>query len=267
MIRLCVSGLGRTGLSIARYLWLLENAQLVSCLSGNSQKECDLGVLLHTKNTGIPVYSAKDIARCIAQTRPDVVIDFSTPAAALQNAPVFFRAHIRAVMATTGFSPAQEEQLSRLVRQYKAGLVRAPNISCGINVLMFLSELAARLLPQYDVDIIELHHKHKKDAPSGTAEKLASQLADSRPPSAPDVSVMAVRAGGIVGEHKVLLSGENDILEITHRAQSREAFAEGALLAANFIAGKTGLYEMKDALGLNNLLPSLAEEASLQSSG
>ncbi|MPN51595.1 4-hydroxy-tetrahydrodipicolinate reductase [bioreactor metagenome] len=121
----------------------------------------------------------------------------------------------------------------------------APNITYGVNVLMLMAEIAAELLGDYDFEVFEEHHKHKKDRPSGTAKKIVNKIRNGLL-TQKDIPEHVVRAGGIIGKHKILICGEFDKLEISHESFSRVAFAEGAYKAAQFITGKTGFYEMSD---------------------
>jgi 4-hydroxy-tetrahydrodipicolinate reductase len=264
-MKICISGLGRTGSQIAKYLLTYNKAQLVAgiCSPGSIKSGRDLGEVIGCRTTGIPIYSSDQIESCIFNTRPDVVLDFSSPSAALANAEAFFSFNVRVVMGTTGFSKAEEEKLYELADRYNAGLIYAPNITRGVSTLMLLTELASRILSGYDVEIIEMHHKRKVDVPSGTAAKLANQIQNSCPAQQrPTIPISSVRAGGIVGCHKVMLVGENDMIEITHQSFSRDAFAEGALFAAEFIRDKTGIYEMKDAMNLKEILMDFLDRNS-----
>ena len=253
MMKICVSGLGRAGSQLAKFLLGSDRAELVSgvCSPGSPKAGRDLGEIVSGAAAGVPVYPADRLESCVFRTGPDVAVDFSRPEAALRNAEIFFSGNVRVVMGTTGFGQAEKETLYELADRTGGGLIWAPNITRGVNVLMLLSELAARFLNGYDAEIIEMHHRRKLDAPSGTAAKLAENL---RGAGRRDVPVSSVRAGGIVSCHKVLLAGENDMIELTHQSFSRDAFAEGALCAAEFIFGKTGLYEMRDAMNFDEIL-------------
>lgn len=260
MMRVCVSGLGRAGLQIAKYLLRQENVKLVSGICGDEsgKKGADIGALLGIKPLGIKVWSSAELGRCLEETKPHVVIDFSMPKAAAKNIKVFMKYHVRVAMGTTGFTKMQEEAVYSAVNSFGGGLIYAPNITRGVNTMMFLSQLAAKLLEGYDVEVVEMHHSKKLDAPSGTAKKLAGELEKI---SGGEVPVSAVRAGGIIGQHKVLVVGENDMLEIKHESFSREAFAEGALYAANFIRDKNGIFEMKNLMNYQQAVAEvLAEE-------
>jgi len=265
MIKLCISGLGRAGKQIAEYLWGREDVKLIStcCSTGSKKLGKDLGEIINCRDTGIIVGTPEGIIRQQGRNFPDVVIDFSTPAAAIKNAEIFSKGKINIVMGTTGFTPQEEQQLFSIVNKYNNGLIYAPNITKGVNVLMFLSEMASRLLNNYDVEIIEMHHKHKKDNPSGTAHKIRQVInnSDSGPEN---ISISSVRAGGIVGLHKVIIAGENDKLEISHESFSRKAFAEGALHAAQFIHKKTGIYKMQDMFNFGDVLKGYFSEKQKQ---
>ncbi|MCI1965716.1 MAG: 4-hydroxy-tetrahydrodipicolinate reductase [Oscillospiraceae bacterium] len=257
MMKVCISGLGRAGGQIARYLLHCSRVQLVSaiCSPGSIKAERDLGEIIGASSTGIRIYPADQIEACVFNTRPDLVLDFSSPSGALKNAEAFFALNVRVVMGTTGFSHKEEAELYALADRYGGGLIYAPNITRGVSTLMFLSELASRILAGYDMEIIEMHHSRKVDIPSGTAAKLANRLQQMIPDGTDHpIPVASVRAGGIVGCHKVMLVGENDMIEISHQSFSRDAFAEGALYAADFIYNKTGIYEMKDAMNLEGVL-------------
>jgi 4-hydroxy-tetrahydrodipicolinate reductase len=204
----------------------------------------------------------------VAQTTAfDVVIDFTTPSATLTLAEGCARHGNAMVVGTTGFD---EEQLLTL-QEYaqKTAIFVSPNMSVGVNLSMKLIELAAKALgDEVDVEVIEAHHKHKIDAPSGTAVRIGEVLAKALNRSMADDAVYhrqgitgardpkaigfsTIRGGDIVGEHTVLFAGEGERLEITHRAHSRNNFAQGALRAVAWVANASpGWYDMDDLLGL-----------------
>lgn len=176
----------------------------------------------------------------------DVAVDFSVPDASLRFAKTAARARVPLVTGTTGFSPAQERLLKAYARRIP--LLKAPNMSPGMSLLFDLARRAASALPAYDAVVLEAHHSAKKDAPSGSALKLMDAARGGRRRPVPALSV---RAGGIVGDHTLLLAGPEERLELTHRAQSRDVFARGALAAARWLVGRRpGLYSMTDVLGL-----------------
>jgi 4-hydroxy-tetrahydrodipicolinate reductase len=197
----------------------------------------------------------------------DVLVEFSSPAASVEHVKAAATAGKAIVVGTTGFSEAQKSDLAEAGKLTRC--LVAPNMSMGVNLLFTLAENVARALgSEYDVEIIEAHHKMKKDAPSGTADKLARVIAASlgrdlkdagtygrhgligeRKPD--EIGVMAIRGGDIVGEHTVMFVTNGERIELTHRAHSRDAFAKGAIRAALWLVSRpNGLYDMQDVLGL-----------------
>jgi len=197
----------------------------------------------------------------------DVVIDFSAHTATSRLAALCAEHRKAMVVGTTGHTDAEKSQISNLKSQIP--IVMASNFSTGVNALFWLTRKAAEILgPGFDLEIIETHHRLKKDAPSGTAKTLAEILADVRKqplaqvarhgregivgerlPS--EIGIHSVRGGDVVGDHTVLFAALGERLELTHRASSRETFAHGALRAAQWVVRqKPGLYDMLDVLGL-----------------
>jgi 4-hydroxy-tetrahydrodipicolinate reductase len=197
----------------------------------------------------------------------DVLIDFTRPEGTLRHAEYCAAHGIKLVIGTTGFDDAGKAALKAAAE--KTAIVFAPNMSVGVNVTLKLLELAAKSLTTgYDIEIIEAHHRHKVDAPSGTALKMGEVIADAlgrdlkecavygregvtgeRDPST--IGFATVRGGDIIGDHTVLFAGTGERIEISHKSSSRAGYAQGSLRAARFLADKqTGLYDMQDVLGL-----------------
>ncbi len=178
----------------------------------------------------------------------DVVVDFSVPDASVRFAAACGRAGVPVVIGTTGLTDVQKAQVARAAS--KTPVFLAPNFSRGVTLLLHLAREAARLAPDLDPAIVETHHKTKKDAPSGTALRLAQAVMEGR--RAKDaVPTSSLRLGGVVGDHALTFAGPHETLELTHRAQSRDLFAAGALDAALWVAKKKpGLYDMLDLMGL-----------------
>lgn len=267
MIRVCLVGIGKTGKEIARVLMEQEDIKLVSaiCSPNSSKKGKDLGEIIGCPYTGITVDSSDNLEEVIFKTKPDVVVDFSSPDATMRNAKIFSRLKVNIVIATTGFSNLTLKKLFVLTRKYHNGIVYAPNITLGVNVLMLLTNIASNILNNYDFQINEIHHKRKKDAPSGTALKIAKEVEKGLKSSGIekdkfDIPITAVRAGGVVGKHEVMIIGEEDKIEITHESFSRRAFAEGAIRAIRFVFKKSGYYEMSDVLDLGKVLGDYVEK-------
>lgn len=196
----------------------------------------------------------------------DVFIDFSTPDATLEHLALVEKAGKPIVIGTTGIPAAGIETIKAAAK--KIPVVFSPNMSIGVNLLFTLAAQVAKVLADYDIEILELHHNQKKDAPSGTAVKLAQVIAGALGRNIDEVGVygrkgitgarkkeeigvLAVRAGDIVGEHTIFYAGPGERIELTHRAHSRDTFAGGALAAAKWLARqkKSGLYDMQDVLG------------------
>ncbi len=272
-MKVCISGLGRTGKEIARAILAQNEIQLVSavCSPGSKSLNKDLGEILGMNKTGITVTGSDKLEEVIFRNKPDVVIDFSNPKSALKNALIFSRYRINIVVGTTGFSDYQLKKLYVICRKFKNGIVYAPNITMGVNVLMLLSNLTASLLSSYDFQITELHHKNKLDSPSGTAKKIAGEIQSGLlnkgvVVSHKDIPINSVRAGGVIGKHEVMIVGQEDKIEISHESFSRKAFAQGAVSAAKFIHKKSGYYEMKDVLDLEKVLKTYIENNNKWSS-
>lgn len=192
----------------------------------------------------------------------DVALDFSEPKAALAHLTLLASFHKRAVVGTTGFTSSQRGIISRLSR--RMAILLSPNMSAGMNLLFRLCEEASRILSGYDVEIVEAHHRGKKDSPSGSALAIVESVRRAHPAgsavlfgrrgmspgrSSGEIGVHSIRGGDIAGDHTVLFAGPGERLELAHKATSRDAFALGALRAARWIYGKRpGLYSMKDVL-------------------
>ncbi len=197
-----------------------------------------------------------------------VLIDFTRPQGTLTHLAVCRRLGVRVVVGTTGFTPAEKAEISAAAQHVPVML--AANMSVGVNVMLRLLDQAARLLGEgYDIEVLEAHHKHKVDAPSGTALAMGEVLAQARGIAldqqgvfsrhghtgerpAGSIGFATVRGGDIVGEHTVLFAGAGERIEIAHKSSSRANYVEGSLRAARFLAGckEPGLFDMQDVLGL-----------------
>jgi 4-hydroxy-tetrahydrodipicolinate reductase len=193
----------------------------------------------------IDVQEEPGVARTL-ESKADALIDFSTPEAAMERLKECVAAKTPIVICTTGFSDAQKAEIAKAAK--KIAVILSSNTSVGVNLLFkMVPEIARTLGKDYDMDIVETHHRFKKDAPSGTAKTLAERIEAA---TARKVSVHAVRSGDVVGEHRVIFGTLGDSIEIIHRASSRDIFAKGALEAAVWIAkAKPGMYSMLDVLG------------------
>jgi 4-hydroxy-tetrahydrodipicolinate reductase len=202
-----------------------------------------------------------------AITRDRLLVEFSVPEASLEHLRLVAEVGARAVIGTTGFSGAQREEIAALAR--RAAILVAPNMSVAVTLAFKLLAIMARALgDDYDVEITEIHHRFKKDAPSGTAVRMAEVIAEALgrnleqvavygrqglpgERTTTEIGVMSLRSGDVVGEHTVSFGTLGERLELTHRAHSRDTFARGALRAARWMAGRPpGLYSMHDVLGI-----------------
>ncbi len=268
MVKAIVAGAaGRMGTRIIHNIFQTEGIELAAAFEapGNPAVGKDVGEVVGLPSTGVIV---EDSLEKVIE-RGDVIIDFTFHEASLAHARINAKYGKAMVIGTTGFQKEELEEIHRLARE-KFPLVQAYNMSLGINLLYKLVEMATRVLgTDFDIEIIEAHHRLKKDAPSGTAIALGNVIArtlgwdDSafrfcregligeRPQK--EIGIQTIRAGEIVGEHTVLFAGTGERLELTHRAASRDTFARGAIKAALWVVGKPpGTYDMHDVLGLKD---------------
>ncbi len=254
-------GSGRMGRMIIEAALQCPDLQIVAALERSDSPELgrDCAEFLGRK-IGVPI--GADLA---ALTGAEVLIDFTRPEATLAHLQVCASAGVRAVIGTTGFDAAGKAALAAAAE--RTGIVYAPNMSVGVQAMLRLVELGARLLAQgYDLEIIETHHRDKVDAPSGTALQMGEHAARARgqnleqcavfarhgnvgprPPGS--IGFCAVRGGDIIGDHTALFAGVGERIEITHRSSSRQSYAAGAIRAARFVAGHaSGLFNMQDVL-------------------
>ncbi|MFZ6017144.1 MAG: 4-hydroxy-tetrahydrodipicolinate reductase [Nitrospirota bacterium] len=266
MTKIAVAGAaGRMGSRITALSMEYEGLQLTGAFEKRGHKDIgrDIGAVVGIGNIGvILVDSLESIIDNI-----DLIIDFTTVNSTKENLRLASSKGKAMVIGTTGFSKDDLKEASELTKNIPC--VMASNMSMGVNLLLKILQDIARVLgDEYDIEIIEAHHRLKRDAPSGTALKMAQVIADAINRNLEEVAVYArkgligertkkeigiqtVRAGDIVGEHTVIFGGLGERIEITHKASSRDTFARGALKAALWLSGKpAGLYDMQDVLGL-----------------
>ena len=255
---------GRMGRMLIEAVLASDDLQLHGALdvAGCPALGQDAGAFLG-RTTGVAISADLDATLAGA----DVLIDFTRPEGTMAHLAACARLGVKAVVGTTGFTEEQKAQIAELAR--RMALVMAPNMSVGVNVVLRLLDVAARALNEgYDIEVIEAHHRHKVDAPSGTALKMGEVLANAlgrdlkacgvfaregvtgeRDPST--IGFSTIRGGDIVGDHTVLFAGTGERIEISHRSSSRAGYAQGSLRAARFLADKpSGLYGMNDVLGM-----------------
>lgn len=266
MTRIGVTGAaGRMGKAIIEAARQAEGIELGAAIErpGSSVIGADAGELAGVGTLGVPVRD--DLAKAIADF--DVLIDFTRPEVTIANLAICRQAGRRMVIGTTGLSDEQCGAIREASDDI--ALVFAPNMSVGVNLCLKLLDMAARVLgDEVDIEIIEAHHRHKVDAPSGTALRMGEVVAAALGRDLKECAVYGreghtgerdrktigfetIRAGDIVGDHTVLFAGLGERVEITHKASSRMTFASGAVRAAGWIAAhERGLFDMQDVLGL-----------------
>jgi 4-hydroxy-tetrahydrodipicolinate reductase len=266
MVKIAVTGAaGRMGKMLIETLANSEGAELTAALEhpASSLIGADAGELAGLGKNGVII--SGNINDIIGQF--DVLIDFTVPVATLANATACAAAGKKIIIGTTGFTPEEEIQL--LSNQQHIGLCKAANFSTGVNVTLKLLKQAAEILgDDYDIEIYEAHHRHKVDAPSGTALAMGEAVAEGVNRNLREVAVYGregqtgarksetigfatVRGGDVVGDHTVMFLADGERVEISHKASSRMSFARGAVRAATWISEKpAGLYSMQDVLGL-----------------
>ncbi len=269
MIRIAVTGAaGRMGRAIIAAV----EANPATSFSGALEKEDsaylgkDAGEMAGVGKSGIRITDNPEKAF----KKADAIIDFSTPESSMKVLDLAVRSGKALVIGTTGFSFHQRDEIKELSEGGR--VVMAPNMSVGVNLLLRLVHEAASVVGrEYDIEIIEAHHRHKKDAPSGTALRIAEVAASAvgrdldsaavyerkgiigeRRPE--EIGIQTIRAGDIVGDHTIIFAGPGERIELTHKASSRDTFAAGAVRAAVWVMDKpNGLYDMQDVLGLKRL--------------
>ncbi|MDR3071773.1 MAG: 4-hydroxy-tetrahydrodipicolinate reductase [Endomicrobium sp.] len=256
-MRIIVCGAaGRMGQAIIAVAKADSDIQIVGALEHDGNRAIGLG--------DPKVSPASDLEEFLKKT--DVLIDFTNPNSALENLKCAKKHDVPVIVGTTGFNDEQKKKISDISKIIP--IVFSPNTSIGVNILFKLIEIVAKQVPDYDIEIVELHHNKKKDSPSGTAAKLAEIAACSIDKDISNVGVygrhslgtarkkgeigvFSVRAGDIVGDHTVYFAGPGERIELTHRAHSRDTFATGAVKAAKWVINqKCGLYDMSDVLNL-----------------
>jgi len=269
MIRVAVVGAsGRMGLCLIKAAELAEKTSLSVAVtrSGSASLGKDAGDLAGIGAINITVQD--DLSKVLDQF--DVLIDFTRPEPSMQYIELCRQAGKQVIIGTTGYSDEQKAQIA--VAAKDIAIVLAPNMSVGVNLSLKLLEMTAKVMGDYtDIEVIEAHHRHKVDAPSGTALRMGEVIADTLGRDLKDCAIYGregdtgerdrktigfstIRAGDIVGEHTVMFADEGERVEITHKATSRMTFANGAVRAAVWLESqKNGLYDMQDVLGLKEI--------------
>jgi 4-hydroxy-tetrahydrodipicolinate reductase len=254
MIKVVVAGAsGRMGQTIGRMVSEAPDLELVGGIN-----------LKPGSFFGASIVESKDAETLLQTTKPDVLIDFTVANAAVGNTKLAARNKVALVVGTTGFSPGQKTEMELAIRGNVPAVISS-NFSMGVNIFWQLLREAGKHLKDYDIEVIEAHHRNKKDSPSGTAKTILQILDEEAGPRkkvygregmterGDEIGVHVIRGGDIVGDHTVMFSKNFETIEISHRAYDRSVFAMGALRATRWIVGKKpGIYGMTDVLNLGN---------------
>ena len=256
-------GCGKMGSKVAQLIYQNKDMGLIGIIESPSHPGIgkDWGISVGLGNTGIII---KDNLEEIIQNT-DQVVEFTNPKVSLQHLEIVSKYKKAMITGTTGFLPEETEKIKNLASDIP--FLLSPNMSLGVNLLFKLAvETTAALGDDYDIEIVEAHHRFKKDAPSGTAKKLAQEIAKAKGVNLDEVAIYgregttgergkgeigihSIRGGDIAGEHTVMFTALGERLELTHKAHSRNTFAYGTIQAIKFMEGKPlGFYEMKDVL-------------------
>jgi 4-hydroxy-tetrahydrodipicolinate reductase len=259
MINIGLVGYGRTGKVVADEIYRQEEA-LLSCIFKKTKDQFfgkDIGELHGQTPSGHFIHHISELEECLKRGIIDVIIDFSHPDAVVSYIDLLCRYGINLVICSTNFKPEQREHINS--RCDSIGIVWAPNVTEGINILMYLGKVVKRIWPESDIEIIEYHFSNKKDI-SKTAVKIAEAITDAEaiqvgrrqnePRIGKETVIHTVRVGGIIGKHSIVIGQPHQTLTITHESIDRYAFGKGALKAAKWIRGKRGLFTMVDVLQL-----------------
>lgn len=272
MIKVAITGAtGRISTKIIRSILQQEDMEVVAAIGApDTQFEGrDVGEAVGGEKIGIPISPAQDLSMVFKETKPDILIDFTVADASVNNIKIAAKYGVNIVVGTTGFTDEQMFIIKELVEKNHLRAVVSPNMAVGVNVFFKIIKDLAKILNEYDIEIIEAHHRHKKDAPSGTAVKAAKIIANELNRDMANVGVYgrksitggrndneigvhSVRGGDIVGDHTVLFAGEGERLELVHRAHSRQVFVSGVIKAVRYVVkaplGK--ISDMEDVLNL-----------------
>ncbi len=272
MINVAVTGAGgRMGSKIIKSILQQDDMGLVAAIEApNTPLEGrDVGETIGVGNIGVPITGAENLQDTLKEKKPQVLVDFTIASAALETIKTTAQAGVNLVVGTTGFSDEQLEIVGSVIEENNVSAVISSNMAIGVNVFFKMVEELAGLLPDYDVEIIEAHHHHKRDAPSGTAVtafELIAQRLERKPDEVgvygrqgmvgertrEEIGVHAIRGGDIVGDHTVIFAGDGERLEIVHRAHNRQVFVSGVIKALRYVnnAPKGKISDMADVLGL-----------------
>ncbi len=267
MIKVLLSGYGKMGRRIAALANESEDMVVVGALEDPSHENVGKGLIeLGLAGSEAKIWPASKLAEAVEATKAGVLVDFTSPGASTDNVMKAAKMGLAIVLGTTGHSPEQMGMITDATQENGVATVISPNMATGVTVLLEACKLVAGLVPDYDVEILEIHHNQKLDAPSGTALQLARGVAEALGRDAEgtirsgrtgrarreegEIGIASLRGGDVAGDHTVIFAGTGERIELTHRAHSRDAFASGVMAAIRFaVQAEAGIFSTKDVLG------------------
>lgn len=272
MIGVAVTGAsGRMGSKIIKTILKQDDMEVVAAIEAPETplEGKDIGEVIGVGKMDVPVNGAEKLAEVLKEKKPDVLVDFTIANAAVNTIKISAECGVNVVVGTTGITDEQMAEIRDAIAENNVKAVISPNMAVGVNVFFKVVKDLAKILNDYDIEIIEAHHKYKADAPSGTAVKayeiIAEELGRNKEDSCvygrqglvgarteEEIGMHAVRGGDIVGDHTVLFAGDGERIELVHRAHSRQAFVSGVIKAVRFVinAPEGKISDMADVLGL-----------------
>ncbi|MDD2553999.1 MAG: 4-hydroxy-tetrahydrodipicolinate reductase [Desulfotomaculaceae bacterium] len=274
-VRVALFGFGRMSQATARNLLKDPSVKLVLVASRSAGEKVgrDIGDILEIPATGLDIKGCDQLPQHLAATRPSIVVDFTNPEASLTNLKTAAKYGAHLIVGTTGYTKFQTEALRSIANMYEVSLVMAPNLSIGINMLIDSAKKMAKVLSGFDIEVIEEHHRYKKDAPSGTAIRLASLIAEgvginpekglifgrqgNKSAKGREIAIHAIRGGGTIGVHRIVFLSDNERIEIKHESLNRNAFTDCLKKAIKYVHfHPPGVYSVEEILGLETPAPA-----------
>jgi len=272
MIRIAVTGAGgRIGSEIIKAILKQNDMEVIAAIGAPDTplEGEDIGEVIGAGKIGVQIYAAQNLSEVLKEKKPDVLVDFTIANAAANTIKTAAKYGVNIVLGTTGISDEQMDKIRESIEENKVKAVIAPNMAVGVNVFFKIIKDLAKILNDYDIEIIEAHHKHKSDSPSGTAVKACEIIVDALGRNKDEtcvygrqgivgtrkkgeIGVHAVRGGDIIGDHTVLFAGEGERIELVHRAHSRKTFVNGVIRAIKYVieAPEGKISDMGDVLGI-----------------
>ncbi len=273
MIKLAITGcLGRMGSTVTKLVLKESDMKLLYPFARPGDKRIgnDIGEELGIGNVGIRIFGSDEMEKLFEKEKPDFLIDFTRPDATIEFVKICSKYKVDMIIGTTGFNDEQKKFIEDSIKKSGISAVISPNMSLGINLLFKLIEIASKVLKDYEVEIVEIHHRYKKDSPSGTAMKFAEIIAKETNRDKnkfvfgrkgfigerkwEEIGIHSLRGGDIVGEHEVYFITDGELIKFEHRAYSRLAFAKGVIKAIRFLSKNKNMgkiFSMKDVLELS----------------